>query len=292
MKTSPKSWKSGTPGGARRGHDPRHPDAEERLVDVPRRVDPEPVDLVARDPRGPQLRQPAHHLRLLGEEVVEPEEVALLEAELRARGEVDVAAVVVGGDVVQPGRLLQLPVAGEEARRPREAAQVQAREGAAAGVAGRVEDAPVAVAVRDRPGPGRAALREDHVRGVVDDDVEVDLQPEPVRAVDERGEVGLGAEVRVDGREVEAPVAVVAGRARDHRLLLHRRRHPDRGEAEVADAREPVPGLAAADEPLQVAAVVVAGGGRVVAGDAARAGEPAEVVGRVARSRTGPASTK
>ena len=65
-------------------------------VDVLRRVDAEAVDLVPPDPVAVDLRQPVHDPRLLGEEVVEPEEVALLEARpaLHER-EVDVAAVVV-----------------------------------------------------------------------------------------------------------------------------------------------------------------------------------------------------
>ena len=45
----------------------------------------------------------------------------------------------------------------------------------------------------------RAAGGRIDVRRVVDDDVEVDLHPEAVGAVDERAEVRVGAEVRVDG---------------------------------------------------------------------------------------------
>ena len=114
--TSPKIGKSLTPIDRGRRADLRHPQLEERRVHVLRGVDAEPVDLEARDPRRVDLREPVHHVRLLGEEVVEAEEVALLEALLAARAEVDVAAVVVVERVVQPGRLLQLPVALEDER--------------------------------------------------------------------------------------------------------------------------------------------------------------------------------
>ena len=66
--------------------------------------------------------------------------------------------------------------------------------------------------------------------------------PAVVRSVDERLELGVGAEVRVDLREVGDPVAVVAGalgagRAL-HGLVLERRRHPDRRRAEALDVVE------------------------------------------------------
>ena len=66
----------------------------------------------------------------------------------------------------------------------------------------------------------------DDVGRVVDDDVEVDLQPERVRLGDEVGEVLVGAEVRVDGREVEAPVAVVGGAAVLERIAASARASP------------------------------------------------------------------
>ncbi len=74
------------------------------------------------------------------------------------------------------------------------------------------------------------------------------------------GEVLVGAEVRVDGREVEPPVAVVGAVPCENGLLLQHRRHPERREAEVVDA------LQVRGQPLQVAAVVEARVGRVEAG--------------------------
>jgi hypothetical protein len=47
---------------------------------------------------------------------------------------------------------------------------------------------------------------------VVRDDVEEDVDAERVRLVDERRQLLVRAEVRVDLREVRDPVAVVAGR--------------------------------------------------------------------------------
>ena len=116
------------PGRARRGADLRHPELEERGVHVLRGVDPEPVDVEARDPGRVDLREAVHHVRLLREQVVEPEEVALLEALLAARAEVDVAAVVVVERVVQPGRLLQVAVRLQEQRHLRHVRGLQAGE--------------------------------------------------------------------------------------------------------------------------------------------------------------------
>jgi hypothetical protein len=97
-----------------------------------------------------------------------------------------------------------------------------------------------------------------------------------VRPVDEGGEALVRAEVRVDGGEVEPPVPVVARATRVDGLLFQDRRDPERGEAEVVDPLEAV------GQPLQVAAVEVAGVGRVVAGDVGAAGQPAAVVRRIA----------
>ena len=63
---------------------------------------------------------------------------------------------------------------------------------------------------------------------MVDDDVEVDLQPELVRALDEGREVRVRPEVRVDSREVEAPVPVVRGAVSLHPLLDDDGSEPDR----------------------------------------------------------------
>jgi hypothetical protein len=113
---------------------------------------------------------------------------------------------------------------------------------------------------------------------VVDHHVEVHLQPELVRARDEGREVLLGAEMRVDRREVADPVAVVGGARSLHGLLPERRRHPDRGEAERLDPGEPRARRAAAGQPAEVAAVEPAVVGRVEAGDATRAGPSAAIV--------------
>ncbi len=210
------------------GADLRHPGAEERPIDVLRRVDAEAVDLVRADPVAPHLREPVHDERLLGEDVVEPEEVALLEARRRARREIDVAAVVVPRDVVEPGRPLQIPLLRQHDRLARLVARREAREALAAGEPLRGVRLALAVAVRLLVGRAvrRPAREEDHVGGVVHDDVEVDLQPEAVRAVGERLEVRVRAEVRVDLREVEPPVAVVRRAVALHPLL-----HDDRARA-------------------------------------------------------------
>jgi hypothetical protein len=247
---------------------------------VPCGVDPEAVDPVAADPVAVDRGEAVADRRLLREQVVEPEEVALLEALRATAREVDVAAVVVAADVVQPRGALEGAVGGEDERRPRHVRRPQARERAAGRVARRIEPAPAAVAVRSVR-VACTARREDHVARVVDDDVEVHLHSQPVRALDERAELLVGAEVRIDGREVDAPVAVVCSARRLDGALLERRRDPDRREAEVTQPREALSRIRAVPgEPAKVAAVEPARIGRVVAGHVPGPGEPTAVVRR------------
>ena len=156
------------------------------------------------------------------------------------------------------------------------------RERGRAGEVAVVEDAAGRVAVRlDVLGhvrPPRALRVADHVGRVVGDDVEVDLHPPAVGGVDERAQVLVRAEVRVDLGEVGDPVAVVAGAlvlGLDG-LVLEARREPDRVRAEPADVVDPV------QQALQVAAVVVAACRRVEAGDRLLRRQAAVVVRRVA----------
>ena len=235
-----------------------------------RRVDAEAVDLEARDPRREDLRESLLDIRLLREEIVEPEEVALLEARLAARAEVDVAAVVVVERVVQPLGLFPVTVAWEHERDVRHVGGLQARE-LPGDISGRAEGLAVAVAERDVA--VRRAGQLDDVSRVVHDDVEVDLHAEAVCGCDEVREVLVSAEMRVDRREVEAPVAVVSGAPLLDRILLQHRSDPERGEAETLDSLQPF------GETFQVAAVVVAGVGRVEPRDCTRALQTAEVVG-------------
>ena len=118
---------------------------------------------------------------------------------------------------------------------------------------------------------------------MVHDDVEVDLQPEAVRAVDERREVRVRPEVRVDPREVETPVPVVCGAVALHPLLDDDGSEPDGGEPEILDAGEARPGVRAdPGQPLQVAAVVPADVRRVVAGHRRPAARSSAIVRGIA----------
>ena len=104
-----------------------------------------------------------------------------------------------------------------------------------------------------------------------------------MRAVDERREVGIRPEMRIDAREVEPPVPVVRGAVTLHRLLDDDRREPDGREPEVFHASEPGARVrACSGEALQVASVVPTRVGRVVARDGALAREAASVVRGVA----------
>ena len=185
----------------------------ELVVDVLHRVDPEAVDAEVADPRLVDVDHARDDPRVLREEVVEAEEVAVervLAVERR------VAAVVVVDRVVEPvgdlGVGLGVPgtyrrygklVGGVERREARVAGEVAVVERGARGrLVGDCVLADVRLALR--------SLVADHVGGVVGDDVEVDLHPAAVGGGDQVREVLVGAEVRVDLREVRDPVAVVA----------------------------------------------------------------------------------
>ena len=173
----------------------------------------------------------------------------------------NVPAVVVPRDLVEPGGPLQIPRSGEHERLPRLVAARKAREAPAAGIALRRVRLPLAVAVGHLVGAAeaRAAGRVDDVGGVIDDDVEIHLHPQAVRTVDENREAWRRPEMRVDLREVDAPVPVVGGAVSLDVLLRDDRRDPDRREPEILQPGEPRPGvLTGAGQALQVAAVVPA----------------------------------
>ena len=161
-------------GRARGGADLRHPEPEERRV---RRAAPcrsgsrRPCS--ARIQSRVDLRQPVHHRRLLGEEVVEPEEVALLEARLRCTSRSRCRrGCGSGATSFSQAGFFAVRSLGEHERRRAACRRLQARERRAAGVARRVE-APCrgsrGTARREYDGRPTAAI---DVGGVVDDDVE------------------------------------------------------------------------------------------------------------------------
>ena len=233
----------------------RHPAFVELAVDVPGGVDAEPVELEAGDPTTEHFGETVDHFRFLGVQVIETAEVSLLDACLATATPVDVATVVVVRRVVHPCGLLEVRF-----RRQHECLVRRRR-------------------LFDEPA---ATHEHDHVSGVVHDDVEIHLHVQRVRAVDERLQVFLGPESRVDGGEVDAPVTVVRRAVTLHRSLHDERRDPDAREAEVGQTLQP--GLrvgAAARQPLQVTAVKEPDVGRVEARHFSLPGDEAGVVGRI-----------
>ncbi len=242
-------------------------------------VDPEAVDAEVH----PLLVDVAHardDLGALGEEVVEPDEVAIGRG---LAGEGRVAAVVVEVDVVEPRRGLGVLVAGVQERRVGEGRRrVHRREGLVdviAVIEGRAAAVLVGVVLLRPVAVGALAVVDDVCR-VVGDDVEEDLHALLVGGVDERLHVGVGAQVRVDLGEVGDPVAVVtrrflAGLALD-RLVLEARRQPDGRRAHALDVVE---FLRDAGKVTTVVERLVAG---VEAGREFAAGQAAVVVGGVA----------
>jgi len=242
-------------------------------------VDPEAVDAEL-DPGGVDVAHARHDLGPLGEQVVEPDEVAVRRGLTRERR---VAAVVVERHVVEPGGRLGVLVARVQERRVREGdLRVHLRE-LPAHVVAVVEGLARGVLVREvllRPVRVLAPLVVDDVGGVVRDDVEEDLHPLAVGGVDERLHVGVRAEVGVDRGEVGDPVAVVAGALLAgrplHGLVLEARGEPDGRRAQALDVVE------LARQALEVAAVVEGLVGGVEAGLQPGSGEPAGVVAGVA----------
>ena len=217
---------------------------------------------------------------MLGEQIVEAEEVAVVGVLADEGG---VPAVVVEGDVIQPGGHLHRGVRRVEGREGEALGAAQRGEAVGAGVVTVVERGagcgPVGHLVLGDVGGAVALLVVDDVGGVVGDDVEEDLHPHPVGLLDQRRQLGVGAQVGVDLGEVGDPVAVVAGRGAVLELdglVLEARGQPDRGGAQVADIAQ------ALADPGQVAAVVEALGGGVEARHQAVGGQPAEIVGGAA----------
>ena len=251
----------------------------ELQVDVLDGVDAEPVDAEV-DPGLVDVGHALDHVGLLGEQVVEAAEVAVRRA---LAGVGAVAAVVVVRRVVEPRRHLDGAVGhGAQdggARERRGRVHRRERPGEVVPV---VERSPrrVAVGLGGLVDVGVRALGVvDDVGGVVGDDVEEDLDAPGVGPLDERRELGVGAEVRIDPGEVGDPVAVVARGGRGARALdrtvLEARREPDRGGAEPVDVVELLaqPGdVTPVEEPLV---------GRVEAVRQPVTGDPAPVVGPV-----------
>ena len=111
------------------------------------RVDPKAVDAQLADPGLVDIDHPLDHSGVLGEQVIETEEVAVVGVLVNEGG---VAAVVVQGDVVEPGWNLEVLLARLQLRGVREDARIQGRETVGSGV----------VAVVER-GAGRGAIWRD-----------------------------------------------------------------------------------------------------------------------------------
>ena len=250
----------------------------EHKVDVLDGVDAEAVDAQI----GPGLVDVDHAVDddlVLGHQVVEVTEIHVDGRFTRRPPRVE-AAVVVERRVVEPQRELGLFHALRDLRIVREGGGVgvHLRHGRVArGVIRGVELRAVDVLVGagflgdvGRVGALMAGVVND-IGGVVGDDVEVDLDALGVGLVDERLQLGVGAEVRVDLGEVRDPVAVVAGRrvraGALHGTVHERRGEPDGAGAEALDVVELVA------QALDVAAVEEALVCGVEAGDeAVRAG--------------------
>ncbi len=258
----------------------------ELVVDVLDRVDAEAVDAEFGDHRVVGGDHAVHDVGVLGEQVIQPDEVAV-QAVLAA--EVRVAPVVVVDGVVEPRGGLDVLIARRDLRHVGEAdLRVEVGEVARAGVVAVVELVAGGVLV------GHVGLADvtgfpadvlDDVAGVVDDDVEVDLDAQVVGGVDQVDHVLVRAQVRVDLRQVDLPVAVVGrGRVvgRGH-LPLHpavgeRRGDPQRGDAQIVEVGQLV------HQAGQVAAVVEALLLGPVAVDVGAFGgvDAAGVIGRIA----------
>ena len=209
-------------------------------------VDAKAVDAIFGDPAAIDVDHSAHDARILGEDIVEADEVA---HGARLATESAVAAVVVIDRIVEPGRAFDAPLGRRHAHRVGvvrvlEPGEVGATAVALAGEAGIDRRAIDAAAPLVRV-IGNASVRAfvfagafleiDDIRRVVDDDVHVELHAAGVDRVNQRLEVGVRSEMRIDSGKVGDPIAVVAGallsRRALHRLVLEDRSDPDGGRA-------------------------------------------------------------
>ena len=248
-------------------------------------VDAEPVDppLVDGD-------EAIHHARIFGRQIVQTDKVAILRAFAAPIG---VAAIMIIDGIVQPGWHLRLFLALGNDRRVGEggigqlspvggACVVIARKAAVDRRAGDAAPAGKGIvglgAIWGRACGALAIL--DDVGGMVGDDVHIDFHAARMSGVHQRPKVRVRAEMRVDLREVGHPIAMIAcallaGPAL-HGLVLEDGREPDGGGA------EPLNIVQLRGQPLEVAAMVEAARGGVIAGLEPSAFQAALVVARIA----------
>src|SRR5829696_6642014 len=192
--------------------------------DVLQGVDPEAVAVGERNPVFVALREMRQRAGVIEREVTQVLEVAALVlgvgVERIARAEAAGARARIGFEVLQLGR--PDPVLGPtDTFRPRRA--VRTAPGAEGLMAARVVGLVFAA---------RRALRVEPVRSrVVEDDIEDDAQPAPMRLADELHEIVARPEPRIDLEEVLDAIAVVGV---EMAALLEHGAEPDRGRAEVA----------------------------------------------------------
>ncbi|MCY1169138.1 hypothetical protein D9M73_91550 [compost metagenome] len=266
---------------------------DERLpefgIDVPCGVDAESVNAEAIDPASIDGDESGDDARVLGHHIVEPGEIAIARGFPRKGG---VTAIVIIMRVVEPGRDFDGLLCGGDEGRIGISRVGQPREilGRLHGIARktRIDRRAVHAAAPLIRVVGLAAIGAgfadafailDHVRRVIGDDVHIDLDSARVRRSNERGKVGIGAEMRVDCSKVGDPIAVIARtflpRRTLDRFVLEDRPNPDRGNAKRLDIIEPP------RQPLQIAAMIEALGGRIIAGGQPVASQAAGVVGRI-----------
>ena len=266
--------------GLHRGHE----GAPEFRIDVLGGIDPESVNPEPVDPAAEDFDHPGNDPGMLGRQIVEPREVAI---ERALTHPVRIATVVIVDRVVEPGWLLDVLFAlGDEGC----VGEGRVGQFGPVGCARNVIPGKTRIDRRaidpTAPGERKVSLAAigvvaaftvlDHIGGVVDDDVHIDLDPAGMRGIDKGLEFRLGSEMRVDRGEVGHPIAVVTGALVAlrslHRLVLEHRGKPDRGDPQALDVVEP------ASQPLEVAAVVEPLGGRIIAGDQPVARQPAAIV--------------
>ena len=177
------------------------------------RIDAETINIKVADPLFVDIDHATDHFGLLGKQIVQPKEVAVIRI-FAAKG--GIAPVVIKCGIIEPNRYLYLFVASHVKDRCIRKASlgIQSWKGASNKVTV-IKGVAVGVQIREVLLVAVTVftfLILDYVGGVVGNDVEKDLHVAAVSFIDQGGQFGIRAPMRINLGKIGDPVAVVTSR--------------------------------------------------------------------------------